>query len=96
MRLGVKAALVDGQLVDGDVEVEDGVITRLGVAPAGAEGPETQGEDATPPEAAQPPPLAEEIVMLDQALAASAAAPRARLRDALIIAPHSVRPSHQR
>ena len=40
MRLGVKAALVDGELVDGDVEVEveDGVITRLGVAPAGAEG----------------------------------------------------------
>ena len=38
MRLGVKAALVGGELVDGDVDVEDGVITRLGVAPARAEG----------------------------------------------------------
>jgi N-acetylglucosamine-6-phosphate deacetylase len=38
VRLGVKAALVDGELVDGDLDVEDGVITRLGVVPAGAEG----------------------------------------------------------
>ena len=38
MRLGVRAALVDGELVDGDLDVEDGVITRLGVTPAGAEG----------------------------------------------------------
>jgi N-acetylglucosamine-6-phosphate deacetylase len=38
VRLGVKAALVGGELVDGDVDVEDGVITRLGLGPAGAEG----------------------------------------------------------
>ena len=38
MRLGVKAALVGGELIDGDVEIEDGTITRLGVSPAGSEG----------------------------------------------------------
>ena len=38
MRLGVKAALVDGELVDGDVDIEDGVVTRLGIAPAGGAG----------------------------------------------------------
>lgn len=38
MRLDVKAALVGGELVDGDVEIEDGVITRLGLSPAGAVG----------------------------------------------------------
>ncbi|HYM58210.1 MAG TPA: N-acetylglucosamine-6-phosphate deacetylase [Solirubrobacteraceae bacterium] len=38
MRLGVKAALVGGELVDGDVDIQDGVITRLGVAPSGADG----------------------------------------------------------
>ena len=31
MRLGVGAALVDGRLLPGDVEIEDGVITALGV-----------------------------------------------------------------
>ena len=38
MRLGVKAALAGGELIDGDVEVEDGSIARLGVSPAGSEG----------------------------------------------------------
>jgi N-acetylglucosamine-6-phosphate deacetylase len=38
VRLGVKAALVDGELVDGDVDIEDGVVSRLGIAPAGAGG----------------------------------------------------------
>ena len=31
MRLGVAAALVDGVLVPGDVEVDDGSITAVGV-----------------------------------------------------------------
>ncbi|WPB86455.1 DUF3489 domain-containing protein [Sediminicoccus rosea] len=51
-------------------------------APTGAEEPAPQGEDAPPPEAAQVAPLAEEIALLDQALAARAATPRASLRDA--------------
>jgi len=38
LRLGVKAALVDGLLVDGDVSIEDGAIAAVGVQPAGAEG----------------------------------------------------------
>jgi N-acetylglucosamine-6-phosphate deacetylase len=38
VRLGVKAALAGGELVDGDVDIEDGVIARLGVSPAGSEG----------------------------------------------------------
>ena len=38
MRLGVKAALVGGELVDGDVEIEDGVITGLGLSPGGTVG----------------------------------------------------------
>ena len=38
MRLGVKAALVDGRLVDGDLTIDDGVITAVGVEPAGGEG----------------------------------------------------------
>ena len=38
MRLGVKAALAGGELVDGDVDIEDGVIARLGVSPAGSDG----------------------------------------------------------
>ena len=32
MRLGVEAALVDGQFVSGDVEVEDGLIVRCGLS----------------------------------------------------------------
>jgi N-acetylglucosamine-6-phosphate deacetylase len=38
VRLGVKAALVGDELVDGDVDIEDGVVTRLGIAPAGGAG----------------------------------------------------------
>jgi N-acetylglucosamine-6-phosphate deacetylase len=38
VRLGVKAALAGGELIDGDVDVEDGVIARVGVAPAGPAG----------------------------------------------------------
>ena len=38
MRLGVKAALAGGELVDGDVDIEDGVIARVGVSPAGSDG----------------------------------------------------------
>ena len=34
MRLGVGAALVDGRFVDGDVDVEDGVITAVGLGPS--------------------------------------------------------------
>jgi N-acetylglucosamine-6-phosphate deacetylase len=38
VRLGVKAALAGGELIDGDVDVEDGVIERVGVQPAGSAG----------------------------------------------------------
>lgn len=38
MRLGVKQALVDGRIVDGDVTVEDGRVASVGVSPAGASG----------------------------------------------------------
>jgi N-acetylglucosamine-6-phosphate deacetylase len=38
VRLGVKAALAGGELIDGDVDIEDGVISRLGVSPAGSDG----------------------------------------------------------
>ena len=34
MRLGVGAALVDGRLVEGDVEVEGGVIAAVGLGPS--------------------------------------------------------------
>jgi hypothetical protein len=50
-------------------------------APTGAHEPALQGEDAPPPKAAQAAPLTEEIAMLDQALAARTAMPRANLRD---------------
>jgi N-acetylglucosamine-6-phosphate deacetylase len=36
MRLGVGAALVDGRLLPGDVEVDDGVITALGIGNGGS------------------------------------------------------------
>ncbi len=36
MRLGVEAAVVDGQLVPGDVAVDDGVVTAVGLAGAGS------------------------------------------------------------
>ena len=38
MRLGVEAALVDGSVVAGDVEVEDGRIVRCGLAGANGRG----------------------------------------------------------
>jgi N-acetylglucosamine-6-phosphate deacetylase len=38
VRLDVKAALAGGELIDGDVDVEDGVIARVGVSPAGSAG----------------------------------------------------------
>lgn len=38
MRLGVKAAVVDGAIVEGDVTVEDGRVTSVGSTPAGARG----------------------------------------------------------
>jgi len=38
MRLGVKQALVGGQIVDGDVSIEDGRVAAVGVNPAGAGG----------------------------------------------------------
>jgi N-acetylglucosamine-6-phosphate deacetylase len=34
VRLGVEAALVDGQRVDGDVTIEDGLVAEVGVEPA--------------------------------------------------------------
>jgi N-acetylglucosamine-6-phosphate deacetylase len=43
MRLGVKAALVGGALVDGDVEVEDGLVRAVGVSPAGRGGTAVPG-----------------------------------------------------
>ena len=43
MRLGVKAALVDGELIGGDVIIEDGRITAVGVQPAGLEGTAVPG-----------------------------------------------------
>jgi N-acetylglucosamine-6-phosphate deacetylase len=38
LRLGVEAALVDGELVEGDLTIEDGAIAEVGVQPAGREG----------------------------------------------------------
>lgn len=38
MRLGVKAALVDGEFVDGDVEVSHGLIDAVGLTPAASGG----------------------------------------------------------
>ena len=43
MRLGVSAALVDGELVAGDVRIEDGVIAEVGVMPAGPAGTAVPG-----------------------------------------------------
>ena len=51
-------------------------------APTVALAAEPAGQDAPAPEAAQAAPLAEEIVLLDQALAARIATPRTSLRDA--------------
>jgi N-acetylglucosamine-6-phosphate deacetylase len=38
MRLGVRAALVDGAVVDGDVTIADGAVVAVGVRPAGSHG----------------------------------------------------------
>jgi N-acetylglucosamine-6-phosphate deacetylase len=38
VRLGVRAALVDGELVDGDVRIEDGVVDGVGLRPAASGG----------------------------------------------------------
>lgn len=38
MRLGVTRAVVDGEIIDGDIEVEEGRVTAIGVAPAGTDG----------------------------------------------------------
>lgn len=38
MRLGVKEALVGGTIVPGDVEIDDGVVARVGLIPAGKTG----------------------------------------------------------
>jgi len=38
MRLGAQAALVDGRLVPGDVTIEDGIVTAVGVAGARGRG----------------------------------------------------------
>src|SRR5690349_9582177 len=35
MRLSVEAALVDGRLIPGDVEIVDGLVTRVGLAGKG-------------------------------------------------------------
>jgi N-acetylglucosamine-6-phosphate deacetylase len=43
VRLGVSAALVDGELVDGDVTIEDGVVASVGSRPAGSEGTAVPG-----------------------------------------------------
>ena len=51
-------------------------------APTGAEAAAPRGEDAPAPGPAQAAPLTEEIALLDQALAARTATPRASLRDA--------------
>ena len=40
MRLGVAAAVIGGGLVAGDVEIQDGVITRAGISPAGQASPD--------------------------------------------------------
>ena len=38
MRLGVKAALVDGTLVEGDISVDGDRIEAIGLSPAGRSG----------------------------------------------------------
>jgi N-acetylglucosamine-6-phosphate deacetylase len=38
LRLGVARAVVDGEFVDGDIDVEDGRVSAIGVAPAGTGG----------------------------------------------------------
>jgi N-acetylglucosamine-6-phosphate deacetylase len=43
VRLGVSAALVDGELVGGDVAIEDGSVAEVGLQPAGPEGTAVPG-----------------------------------------------------
>ena len=43
MRLGVEAAVVGGELVEGDVTVSDGVVAAVGVKPAGTAGTAVPG-----------------------------------------------------
>jgi N-acetylglucosamine-6-phosphate deacetylase len=43
VKLGVSAALVDGEVVDGDVRIEDGVVADVGVRPAGRGGTAVPG-----------------------------------------------------
>ena len=43
MRLGVSAAVVDGQRVDGDVRIEDGLVAGVGHHPAGSTGTAVPG-----------------------------------------------------
>ena len=43
MRLGVRESLVDGQIVTGDVAIEDGTVTGVGLQPAGRTGLATSG-----------------------------------------------------
>src|SRR5919108_313391 len=43
MRLGVRAALVDGAVVDGDVTIADGAVVAVGVRPAGSHGTAVAG-----------------------------------------------------
>jgi N-acetylglucosamine-6-phosphate deacetylase len=43
VRLGVGAALVDGELVEGDVTIADGVVAEVGVQPAGRAGTAVPG-----------------------------------------------------
>ena len=38
MRLGVEAALVDGTLVPGDIAIEGGLVSAIGLARNGADG----------------------------------------------------------
>ncbi len=43
MRLGVRQSVSDGRVIPGDVEVDSGVVTRLGVLPAGRGGTAVPG-----------------------------------------------------
>jgi N-acetylglucosamine-6-phosphate deacetylase len=43
MRLGVRAALVDGEVVAGDVTIEEGAVTAVGASPAGSLGTAVPG-----------------------------------------------------
>ncbi|TCZ64090.1 DUF3489 domain-containing protein [Roseicella aquatilis] len=81
---GLRAIGIDPN--EGDVAAGEPGCSGIGggvpdTAPPGAEDPTPHGQDAPTPEPAQGAPLAEEIAILDQALAARGATPRANLRD---------------